>query len=108
MSEKQQGKSRGNGYHHGIAMEMDDNRNNNHATPIKEGAAAWRQAMPKQPTQCKCKATNHLRIVYGKCPLNPKNIARVLEEAAAAVAANRHNDIDNDADGNKNGVTENN
>jgi len=101
-------KSKGDGYRHGIAMETDENHNNDHATPIEEGAASRRRATPKQPTQCKCKATDHLRISYGKCPLNPKNIARVLEEAAAAAAANRRNDIDNDSGGNENGVTENN
>jgi len=37
------------------------------------------------PTKCKCRLTDHLRISFGKCELNPKNIAlwaKAKEEAA--------------------------
>jgi len=52
---------------------------------IKGSSAAWQQAAPKQASQYNCKASNHLRILFWKCSLNPKNIAQAIAEAAAAL-----------------------
>jgi len=41
------------------------------------------------PTQCRCGLMDHLRISFGKCKLNPKNIAlcaKAAEEEAAKKA----------------------
>jgi len=91
---------------------MDTADNHGNATN-KEPAASQCQAAPKKATQCKCKATDHLRISYAKCPLNPKNIAKVIAEAAAAalVAATSATNvvavINDDSAANKHGAMEN-
>jgi len=45
------------------------------------------------PTKCKCGLTDHSRISYGKCELNPKNIA--LREKAAAEEAEKVSTVAN-------------
>ena len=45
------------------------------------------------PTKCKCGLTDHSRISYGKCELNPKNIA--LREKAAAEEAGKVSTVAN-------------
>jgi len=41
------------------------------------------QAKRAKPTKCKCGLTDHLRISYKLCELNPKNIALAVEAAKA-------------------------
>jgi len=41
------------------------------------------QAKRARPTKCKCGLSDHLRITYKLCELNPKNIALAIEAAKA-------------------------
>jgi len=41
------------------------------------------QAKWARPTKCKCGLSDHLRISYKLCELNPKNIALAIEAAKA-------------------------
>jgi len=46
------------------------------------------------PTKCRCGMTDHLRITYGKCKLNPKNIAQAKAEEEARKAIDGNNSME--------------
>ena len=77
-------KRKGDDYGHGIAITDPQERRQTKTTKTTVvRASVGRGQKRRVPTQCKCTRTDHLRISFKDCPLNPKNIARLQEKAAA-------------------------
>jgi len=77
-------KRKGDDYGHGIAITDPQERRQTKTTKTTVvRASVGRGQKRRVPTQCKCTRTDHLHISFKDCPLNPKNIARLQEKAAA-------------------------
>ena len=84
-------KKKGDDYGHGIAIAApQQSKRKRNAKRSVVTANVGERKQRRVPTQCKCTRTDHLRISFNNCPLNPKNIAIRL---AAEAAANRNESV---------------
>jgi len=75
-------KRRGDRYGRGVAILPEEDEDNVAETGVRVSRT---QRQRPSPTQCKCGRTDHVRISFNDCELNPKNIARrKAEEEEAA------------------------
>ncbi len=64
------------------------------AATANEAAIPVRVGRRNIPTKCRCGMSDHLRITYGKCELNPKNIARAKADEEARKAKEDTNNME--------------
>jgi len=71
-----QAKRKGDAYGRGIALQLKTSmelEDNDAGTSTGRTIKLWRTRV--RATKCRCGATDHVRINFGGCELNPKNIA---------------------------------
>jgi len=79
-------RNKGDFYGHGLALQSETMVENETNEPVCYHVGSGKRTTP---TKCKCGLTDHLRISYRKCKLNPKNIA--LRAQAAVEEAEKCN-----------------